>query len=153
MITTKYFDSSTNFKATLYATNSFVSNSLFSRTEQTKNSEIKNWKFIELIGVMPIKNQSKFDILWDSANINFTCSTNWLKTEPWQIGYVRKWCNQNYNFTISRTWLFFILTIMNRSFRFPKYVNKLNVHIHNNNLYLLIFKNSDGMLFTSCSMF
>ena len=57
MITTKYFDSSTNFKATLYATNSFVSNSLFSRTEQTKNSEIKNWKFIELIGVMPIKNQ------------------------------------------------------------------------------------------------
>ena len=42
MITTKYFDSSTNFIATLYTTNSFLSNSLFSRTEQTKNSEVKN---------------------------------------------------------------------------------------------------------------
>lgn len=158
MITTKYFDSSTNFIATLYTTNSFLSNSFFTNRTDKKfwDKKLKiHWVDRSYANQKSIftKNQSKFDILWDSANISFTCSTNWLKTEPWQIAYVRKWCNQNYNFTISRTWLFFILTIMNRSFRFPKYVNKLNVHIHNSNLYLLIFKNSDGMLFTSCSMF
>lgn len=108
-MTVKYLDPSRNFTATIYATNYFLSNSFMTTFLQRSNTtDAKFWdKKLKIQWVnkryvnqelILTKKQFRFGILWDSANISFTCSANLLKTGPWQIAYVWKWCDQNYKF-------------------------------------------------------